>query len=467
MTMTSDEQVGREVGRRLTALAGQVPVVPVPSWDEVRRSLRRATRRRRARRAAGAGGAVLGVVALLGGVQLGVVPYPSYLPAVQLAGGDPSVLAEGPTRGSLAGDAAWLESLRERVAAARWDEPDGESWSVRDPDDVTVLFAGDVLGRRLAAIEAPYRWGAIEARQQVWFEGAEGAAAGEMEEGANGDAAPVAANSVSSDEHVEVGVVVLAAEGRDVVLFGTPTLAADGSIERPIERPTTVEPGVYVWTPADPAQAGPVTVDAAGMPEPLTFMVGERPIEGRDVARTGRGADLPDELVGSAVSELASRSGVGLDRGGAELVWSGGSTETTAWLAIRAPSGAVLIGVAHDDPSDEWSGLVLDRFEVLPADAAVVAAWQLSGEEAVGADGSRQVPGPTLALLGPADAAAAELLDAAGTALRQVRLVDGGGQAAADGADAVRFLAANGTVLARTDVLGWGPEALEDLTYRQ
>jgi hypothetical protein len=466
MTMTSDEQVGREVGRRLTALAGQITIVPVPSWDEVRRDLRRATRRRRARRAAVAGGAVLGVVALVGGVQLGVVPYPSYLPAVHFAGGGPSALAEGPTRGSLADDAGWLQSLRTRVAAARWDEPGGESWSVRDPADVTVLFAGDLLGRRVAAVEAPYRWGAIEVRQQVWYEGAEGAAAGEMGEGANGEASPVAANSVSSSEHVEVGVVVLAAEGRDVALRGMPALAADGSIERPTERLTRVEPGVYVWTPDDPAQAGPVTVDAAGMPEPLTFSIGERPIRGQDVARSGRGADLPDALVGSGVSELASRSGVDLGRGRAELVWSGGPAGTTAWLAIRAPSGAVLLGLAHDDASDDWSGLGLDRFEVLPAGAPLVAAWQQSTEEAVGGGGSRQVPGPTLALLAPADAAAAELLDAAGAPLRRVPLVDGGGQAAAEAVHSVRFLAADGTLLARTDVLGWEPEGVEDLTYR-
>lgn len=467
MTMTtSDEQAGREVGQHLTALAGQVTVVPVPAWDDVRRGLRRAIRRRRTRRAAAAGGAVLGVVALVGGVQLGVVPYPSYLPAVQLADGSPSALAKGPTRGSLAGDAAWLRSLREHVAGARWDEPDGESWSVQDPGDVTVLFAGDVLGQRVAAIEAPYRWGAIEARQQVWYEGSAGASASEMEEGANGDASPVAANSVSSDEHVEIGVVVLAAEGHDVVLRGMPTLAADGRIERSAERLTTVEPGVYVWTPDDPAQAGIVTVEAAGMPERLTFSIGQWTIEGQDVARTGRGADLPDELVGSALSDMASWSGVGRGRGRAELVWSAGDAESAAWLAIHAPSGAVLLGLAHDDASDDWSGLMLDRLEVLPAGAPVVAAWQQSTEVAVG-DGSRQAAGPTLALLGPPDAAAAELLDAAGSPLSRVPLADGGGQAAADGVHSVRFLAADGTVLARTDVLAWGPEAVQDLTYRQ
>src|SRR4051794_22479204 len=103
-----DEQaVGRRVAERLDTVADGLGPVGLPDWDGVRSGLRRSVRRRRLKRTGMVAGALASVVGLGGTVQLGVMPYPSWAPAVPMVASAPSALADRPATGSLAGDALW------------------------------------------------------------------------------------------------------------------------------------------------------------------------------------------------------------------------------------------------------------------------------------------------------------------------------------------------------------------------
>ncbi len=461
-----DEQaVGRRVAERLDAVADGLGPVGLPDWDGVRAGLRRSVRRRRLKRAAIVAGAMTSVVALGGSLQLGVLPYPSWAPAVTVASSAPSALAMQPTKGSLAGDAKWLKAFRDFVASERWDESGGESWSVVNPDDVKVLFAGDVADVRLVAIEAPYRWGLIEARQQAWYIGPAGASPKEMWRGGNGEPSDVIITSWGpgygvGDQVDTVGVVVLSDGPRPITLKGTPQYATDGSIAR-----STLalqdEGGAMVFArPASQVGSLSLVVKGRGGQQYLgtTVVDQERAVQ---ELTPGRGVAPAKEALEQAVYVAQDASGLPQDGSTRQLIWAGDeSARGSMAVAVKAPSGALIVKMFHFErrgsgvPADLTVLPAADTTTVLPATDLdeVSLAWRQTTTRRDGAT----IDGDWIGLVGPAAATKAQVLSSNGSVRQEVPLTDGGGAVEAKGAQTVRYLDANGKVLATTNVLATG-----------
>jgi hypothetical protein len=446
----------RTVAAALADGAADLEVRP-PTWSGVESALRGIRRRRRRRRAATAAGVLVSVVAFAGAVQVGVLPYPAWAPAVQVAASPASALAAQPTRGSLADDERWLAAFREHVAGLRQDEPGGESWSVPSASDVRVLFAGDVAGTRLAAIEAPYRWGAIEVRQQVWFTGPAGTGPETLVQSRNGDPSDVMAEQFGPgmgypDATGPSGWVVLTPDDRPVTLVGAPSYAADGTVTRTEERLTSRAPGLYVWSTSE--DVGLTTVRVGNGQELLYSSSGPGQVE---PPAPLRGLPLGAEETSSALALLYSDAGLPLAGAEPLVLWAGGGApgHRLAVLALRAPSGALVVGPAHEEetgPAADDRILARDVSTILSSRPVedVAVAWQQF-------DGYTEPIGVTdrVGVLGPAAAVEARLLGPDGVVVATAPLTDGGGQATAPGARVAVFLDAAGTEVARADVLPW------------
>ncbi len=466
----------RQIGNHLGDLASMVEV-GAPDWWAVRRGLARARRRRRAVVTGKVVGSVMAVAAVVGSVQVGWLPYPRWAPAASLSAvtGGVSALADGPTRGSLADDANWLADLREHAAAQRRDEAGGESWQIPDGDRVDVIFAGDVEGHRLALIEAPYRWGAIEYRQQTWLMGPQGAPADDMVDNGGRDPDDIAyvgfgAGTVYGGPASGEGLLVVATRDREVTVALGRTLTADGRTA-PRDRVSirTGDDGVAVWTAHE---SGYFDLEVDG--EQVWTFGGSS--AGVEMSWSGRG-ERPDlnQMAGAGQSALGS---LGLTDLPGRVVWAGESDASPFLLVLRAEGGAsVLLAAGTDDvPWDGDDAVPWIRHDVVTvrvAGADDVAAWQLgsttwstehSPESTVTAGIESETwfgtsaPSTSIAFVGPEEAATAEVLGADDRVLATVRLVDGGGSLEADGASTVRFRAADGSDLGVTVVVPWAAE---------
>jgi hypothetical protein len=460
-----DEQaVGRRVAERLDTVADGLGPVGLPDWDGVRSGLRRSVRRRRLKRTGMVAGALASVVAVGGSFQLGVLPYPSWAPAVTVAASAPSGLAMQQTKGNLAGDQKWLKAFREKVAAERWDEWGGESWSVVNPDDVKVLFAGDVGDVRWVAIEAPYRWGIVESRQQVWYGGPAGAEPADMLQGGNSEPSDVMATTWGPGYGVDgsaktIGAVLLMSDGaRSITFKGTPQYAADGTVTRP-DLHFRSQDGALVF--AQPAsEVGAIRLSVVGyhgQDDHVSTVAGALDEVSLDV-QPGRGVTPPREALDSAVS--AAQGASGLPQGGStrHLIWAGDEAARGSMaVAVKAPSGALIITMFH---FEEHAPGVPDELELMPASDAttvlpitdidqVALAWRQTNPWASG----EIREGDWVGLVGPVAATKAEVLAADGSVVREVALTEGGGAVEARDADRVRYVDAEARVLATTKVL--------------
>ncbi|BCJ72957.1 hypothetical protein CS0771_25010 [Catellatospora sp. IY07-71] len=214
-----------------------------PRPDPYARVLRRSRRRRQQRTSA------LALVALL----LVVAPVAWFAtrpgPALPVLGEPPATLQpllDSPTRGDLSGDAAFLDALRRRtVDQIHGDRGDPQQglWMPDDPDQVKVLFAGDVGTRRVGVVA-----GLTSRPLLAWFSGEAGAAVPELESQGYGELAPV----------VELGIHIDSPETTMAFLLLGPTGAG-------YEQATTTysAAGVrQVWEPIDIGSA-----DYLGLPD--------------------------------------------------------------------------------------------------------------------------------------------------------------------------------------------------------
>jgi hypothetical protein len=177
--MTDAEQAVQD---RLTRLARRAP----QSTDTAGRVLAARSRGRRRATARAALVAAVTVAAVLA-VAPGSPPVPPPPPAAAAAAVDTGpTLYDVPTRGSLAGDAAFVEGVR----AIDWASPPNAALGVLSPpaDTRRVLFAGDVPGG--------HRWALVMGRvgdtyRTAWFAGRTGARPGQLTLWlGTGDAAP-------------------------------------------------------------------------------------------------------------------------------------------------------------------------------------------------------------------------------------------------------------------------------------
>jgi hypothetical protein len=154
--------------------------------DPYVRVLRRSRRRRLRRISATVVAAVLLVTvpsALLIGYREPYMPVAGPPPAKLLP------LLDSPTRGNLAGDAAFLAALRERAAAevdAGRGRPARGPQMPDDPHMIKVLFAGDIGSRRVAVVAGLDGW-----PLSATFQGKVGDTADDLEISSSGELQPV------------------------------------------------------------------------------------------------------------------------------------------------------------------------------------------------------------------------------------------------------------------------------------
>ncbi|MFW3169684.1 hypothetical protein [Geodermatophilus sp. CPCC 206100] len=282
----------------------------------------------------------------------------------------PDVLGTA-TRGSLAGDAAFLEGVLRRP----WTVPEstvGPGIPDAPPETRRVVFAGDVPGGRWALVvganslapgvppDPPDRDLAV-----VWFGGPPGAPPEQMALRTVPHHAPADLPVAFADPGLGV-LVVVAAPGDDVEVSARPDIAGDGSATRrfdpvaapdgvavavlpPNDLPTTAtvyrvsrggDPVVQTRPELDPAApaARPPIRYPRGAPSPAGERVAER-IATHVLARLG----LPGAAVDVTAQWVGDVSGPGPETGPAAVV------------TVTVPSGAVVVSAAWDLPSADGS----------------------------------------------------------------------------------------------------------------
>jgi hypothetical protein len=194
------------------ALSGRAEALGVPGDDPWPGFARRERTHRRNRRIRLASAAV--VLAAAVGVQSGVVPLPGWVPGIAVAGRQ-TALTSAPTRGSLAGDAAWLEGMRGQIKDV--DDPDG-LWKVADRKKIRFLYAGDVAGRRLMLAAVPLRFGFLTDQALIWYEGEAGAAPAAMTEAGREDGGQTVMTLMEGRAESEGSLLVVAPPGAKVAV---------------------------------------------------------------------------------------------------------------------------------------------------------------------------------------------------------------------------------------------------------
>jgi hypothetical protein len=194
-------------------------------YDVTERAVRGARRRRRTRRVVWSAGS-LAVVAVLG------LAYAARLTGFESApgyeyGGPPAVttmLLDSPTRGSLAGDAGYLDAMRQKAVG------DAEHTGLpADPAKARVLFAGDVPGGWRVAMVASV----VKAPRMAVFQGSPGAGATQMRLFLVQDVtSPVVQAIVYAGSSDQGCAVVFGPAGYLVEVSSDPRYLADGTVER-------------------------------------------------------------------------------------------------------------------------------------------------------------------------------------------------------------------------------------------
>ncbi len=461
---------------RLTRLAECT--APPPRADLARTVVTRHRARRRQTigltAVAAAVAAVVAVVPVaLEGSGPGVVPAPGpAAPAVLSAG----VLA-GPTRGSLAGDAAFLEGVRQRP----WSDPAGTG--VPDPAvaDRHVVFAGDVAGARWALVAGPNTpqppplvddpqletdLGALGSTVVTWFVGPPGATPEQMV----AQDVPRAVDPSLPLAYADSGtgaVVVVAAPGDVVSVSDRPEVAADGSTSRTwteVEAPDGI--ALLARAPSllgsDPAfryrvVRNGVELVATG---PDTRSVESQATRELDVTwlRERPPAAAGDAMGTLEMASLLARTGLPADAVPFTVLWAGDVPAPTAGTArvtvftATFPSGAVYVGTAVGVALEDGSGGYTCGSQLRPAgdsDGVVAAVCDVT-------DTSADSPVlPSLVVVAPPGAASVRLLDGTGGVLGESPLDDGVAVVAApDGLASVETLDASGAGVERTAPLG-------------
>ena len=307
-------------------------------------------RRRRRRIVTSAVAAValgLTVPNLLDGRTTGTVPAPGHGPD---AAADDN-LYDGPTRGSMGGDEAFVEAVR----ALPWPGRDPAGGSAIRPADRHVSFAGDVPGGRWALVVAPPTTredAGPDLIDAMWFTGPAASAATELSPAVD----PVTIKPSWPTELLDpaTGVlVIVAAPADDLELSERPQVAADGSMTREFRRLGTTD-GIAVTElpttglPNSTAARYRVARDASDIP-----------ITPRTIARDAPGWTLPidhprgepGEPGRTAAGYAAERvlAGIGLPVGEVEVTaqWVGDvpahGPGQAAVVTVTLPNGAVAV----------------------------------------------------------------------------------------------------------------------------
>lgn len=387
--------------------------VPEDPWPGFARRERRHRRNRLIR------AAVAAVVAALVGVQANVVPLPGWAPGIAVAAA-PAALLDAPPRGALAGDRAWLDTLRERISAdpamGRPTAPGGSKtdgfWKVGDRDRIRLLYGSDRPGRRVALVAVPLRFGLLTKEALVWYAGPAGADAGQMRYAGHSEAAddPVMTLMQAGPDGGAFAVVV-GPPGSTVTISGDPRYTPRGTLEyEDIARADGSGVGFAVLPPG-PLRHEPVV--RVGDDNHVLFRggLGGGPYAGIDptaremdvlltAARRGaRGTPMADADLRDVAGWALLDSRLPVAGTTVRVLWSGTEGGRPAALLTVQPAGGGVIAYAmHGDHRTGWG---VDLRLLLPAEGADrrPVGWRIR------ADGGTRPPTGQVRVIAPPDAA--------------------------------------------------------------
>jgi hypothetical protein len=432
--------------QRLRAADAEVPA-DLPA--RVRARYRRQQRRRLATAAA-----VLAVAAVFVGVtRIGQSLLADPAPAAPSTVDTPA-LYDVPTRGSLAGDRAWVDG----VAALDWrfdgaePAPEGPR-----PEDVTrashrVLFAGDVPGGRAAFVAGT----AGSATFGAWFVGPAGAAPEELERASSPDfvrdGEPQALWDVPDLAGPPGVLVVLGEPGQRLEFSPGHRAEADGSVGQ-TWRAISNRDGFGVVVTDPPASFGVRMLVRADGGTPVRAVPSGRatayePQAVEPIDPRGLREHADDDPLRQAMDVAAGYFAVPLERLKPVLLWHGPlgapSPDSGVLVGFTLPSGATTVSLVTYRPyvGSQGGGTSLVVLAAPhPADADVLdQVWAIVGPDTVTVSGP--LPGRTAQLLDGGDVVAEIPLEAgagsgaAPSALWHgaVRVLDGDGRVVAEGA---------------------------------
>jgi hypothetical protein len=432
----------------------------MPSGDPWPRFVKDDRHHRRGRRMRNAAALVAGAAAL-GLLGSGVVPLPSWVPALTIDNAS-SPLLDGPTLGSLGRDEAWLTAFKARIpelVADTWEGDTDGHWKVDDVDGIRVIFAGDVYRRRLVAALVPVRTGFLRAEATVWFIGPVGADPTEMTQDANGEALSAPYVSRVDVDGGYADVLVLAQEGTQIEASGSPEFRSDGTVGRTWTTIPRADTGEYLARfPASGLEGVSLRVTPAG---------GTTTETAQPEFGTGSHGDLPERLsaiIDAATAELSDAHrelastltfsrllNLGLDPGDLRVTvqWAGEvEAEAALLLAVQPTDGGVLLFASRGGPASDGAYHGEELVELLaPADGAYTRpyAWRMRDRG--------EGPSGQVFVVAPNGAESAELRLDDGTSIT-VELDDTGAGMAAANADRMSVVAfdATGEVIGETPI---------------
>jgi len=361
----------------LEAEAGTVDVPPDPWAGFTKRE--RAHRRSRRVRLAVAAVAVAAAV----GIQTGIVPLPGWAPGIAVAG-RPTALINGPTRGSLAGDTAFLDGLRREIKDVQ--DPD-ELWKVGDRSKIKFVYAADVSGRRLGLALVPLRFGFITDWSLIWYEGPAGAPPTEMREGGRGDGGDTVVTYLTGSADERGLALVIAPPGSTISISRGFSYSAAGRVAHD---PPAVFPGGLAEFALEPAPFDPgITADVVR--DGVTLFNG--PLSGGWSGGTSDPQEPTDAVLAQALGSSAfdrttfqrwvasALHDARLPAAGTavKLRWTGTVNGAPAALfTLRPRGGGVLAYAFHGSPDSYRQDLRL----LLPADGVDrrPIAWRMRAE---------------------------------------------------------------------------------------
>ncbi|GHE09073.1 hypothetical protein [Klenkia taihuensis] len=428
----------------------------------------RLTAQRRRRRRLGSITVGVAVAAVVVAVPVGLGSLRTDPPTVAAPSTSAVDVLAGPTRGSLAGDQAFLDGLVQRG----WGDVPADA-PVAEVGSRRVVFAGDVGTGRWALVvgtnpapstlpaEQQTDLGAMSAVTGVWFVGPAGATPEEMQ--------PVTYPRGLDPEQVQTlgdpltgDVVVLAAPGDDVALSDRPEVRADGTVTR-AWRQAEVTDGLAVdrFEVAAPtstySRAGHVRVTRDGIqvldrsPDQFGPADGFTVVDVPIAYPRGR-VEGPDVLDQDRAGDVLSLTGLPADQVRFEVVWSGavpGPGDDPTWASFMVatlPSGARIVqgsdvrllsaGTSATDAPTYGAGQSV--FQVLPA-GGPATDLVLPMEAAVSGNGGEGTV-RSLVVAVPDGVTAVTALDEDGTTL--ATLVPSGGAAVGPFPDGTTSVAA-------------------------
>ncbi|SDN03234.1 hypothetical protein SAMN05660642_03863 [Geodermatophilus siccatus] len=420
-------------------------------------ALGRARRQRRVRTAGTAAAATV-TVAAAALVVPQLTTEPPAPPDAQQQAADVPVLTE-PTRGSLAGDAAFVE------AARRAD------WGPLTPppvEDRRVVLATDTPDGRVVLLAGTVD----EDVRGVWLTGPVGAPPEQLTRHVPQDLGPFRPASLLVGGPGPATLVVLTAPGDRVEVSPRLQVGPRGTVGRRYE-PVPADDGLAVT-------GVPTTTGGAGTS--VRVLRDGQPVYRAGVPGTALPADVPpleplrpataapaDRLVTEALTDISVPLGAEPAELQPQLLWSGGlpMPEVPGSVAVvvgRSPGGGLVVTTRAGQLGSTGAGRTVSCGVHTPpgttdvAGLVVARICDLSSPETEPSDAGRW-----LVVTAPAPATAAAVLDERGGVLATVPLPDGGGVALLPaGAREVRTLDAAGRALAEVPISAVATEPFGD-----